>query len=182
MGTHGYAAPEYIETGHLTAKSDVWSFGVVLYEILTGRRSLDRNRPRSEHKLLDWVKQFPPESKRFSMIIDKRLGNQYSLSAARRIAKLADSCLSKHSKERPKMSEAVKSLEQVVQSVENGVPREADDESSVTNVDIDDQKESQFDGPKYSAKRMVHLAKLRAHADVVGRRRFTIMQKKGKEP
>ncbi|RWR80585.1 putative receptor-like protein kinase isoform X1 [Cinnamomum micranthum f. kanehirae] len=182
MGTYGYAAPEYIETGHLTAKSDVWSFGVVLYEILTGRRSLDRNRPRSEHKLLDWVKQFPSESKRFSMIIDQRLGNQYSLSAARRIAKLADSCLSKHAKERPKMSEVVKSLEQAVQSVENGVPQKADDESSATNVDMDDQKEDQFDGPKYSAKRMVHLAKLRAHADVVGRRRFTIMEKKGKEP
>ena len=53
MGTNGYAAPDYIETGHLTAKSDVWSLGVVLYEILTGRRSLERNRSRSEHKLVD---------------------------------------------------------------------------------------------------------------------------------
>ncbi|KAK6162715.1 hypothetical protein DH2020_002556 [Rehmannia glutinosa] len=45
VGTYGYAAPDYIETGHLTSKSDVWSFGVVLYEILTGRRSLEKDRP-----------------------------------------------------------------------------------------------------------------------------------------
>lgn len=178
MGTHGYAAPEYIETGHLTAKSDLWSFGVVLYEILTGRRSLDRSRPRSEQKLLDWVKQFPAESKKFSMIIDPRLGNQYSLIAARRIAKLADSCLSKHSKERPKMSEVVKSLEQAIKSVENGVPPEAAAESLMTNVDTDHQKADQLDGFKYSAKRMVQLTELRANSNVAGWRRFTIMQKK----
>ncbi|KAF3446051.1 hypothetical protein FNV43_RR11230 [Rhamnella rubrinervis] len=58
VGTYGYAAPDYIETGHLTTKSDVWSFGVVLYEVLTGRRSLERNRPRMEQKLLEWVKEF----------------------------------------------------------------------------------------------------------------------------
>jgi serine/threonine protein kinase len=39
MGTFGYAAPDYVQTGHLTTKSDVWSFGVVLYEILTARRA-----------------------------------------------------------------------------------------------------------------------------------------------
>ncbi|XP_039048455.1 probable serine/threonine-protein kinase PBL17 [Hibiscus syriacus] len=38
MGTHGYAAPEYILTGHLTARSDVYGFGVVLLEMLIGRR------------------------------------------------------------------------------------------------------------------------------------------------
>ncbi|XP_077235177.1 protein kinase superfamily protein [Tasmannia lanceolata] len=115
MGTYGYAAPDYIETGHLTAKSDVWSFGVALYEILTGRRSYERNLPRIEQKLLDWVKQYPAESKRFSMIMDTRLGNQYSLSAARRVAKLADICLSRSSKDRPNMSLVVEGLKQAIQ-------------------------------------------------------------------
>ncbi|XP_017698071.2 probable serine/threonine-protein kinase PBL19 [Phoenix dactylifera] len=115
VGTYGYAAPDYIETGHLTIESDVWSFGVVLYEILTGRRTYERNRPQNEQKLLEWVKQFPAESRRFSMIMDPRLRNQYSLKAAREVAKLANSCLVKNRKDRPKMREVVECLKQAIQ-------------------------------------------------------------------
>lgn len=115
VGTYGYAAPDYIETGHLTTKSDVWSFGVVLYELLTGRRSLDKNRPTNEHKLLEWVKQFPIESKKFNMIIDPKLRNQYSLKAAREVAKLANRCLMKQAKERPPMSQVVRVLKETLE-------------------------------------------------------------------
>ncbi|CAN6580573.1 unnamed protein product [Malus baccata var. baccata] len=115
VGTYGYAAPEYIETGHLSTSSDLWSFGVVLYEILTGRRVLDKNRPTAEQKLLYWVRQFPADSKRFSMIIDPLLRDQYSLTAARNVSKLADSCLNKNAKERPTMSQVVEVLEQALQ-------------------------------------------------------------------
>lgn len=114
VGTYGYAAPEYIETGHLKVQSDIWSFGVVLYEILTGRQALDRSRPREE-KLLDWVKQYPADSRRFSMIMDPRLRNEYSPGAARKVAKLADSCLEKKPEERPSMSQVVESLKQALQ-------------------------------------------------------------------
>ncbi|KAG4930489.1 hypothetical protein AAZX31_17G145400 [Glycine max] len=115
VGTQGYAAPEYIETGHLKVQSDMWSFGVVLYEILTGRRSLERNRPTAEQKLLDWVKQYPADTSRFVIIMDARLRNQYSLPAARKIAKLADSCLKKNPEDRPSMSQIVESLKQALQ-------------------------------------------------------------------
>ncbi|KAL4326239.1 hypothetical protein GQ457_11G021580 [Hibiscus cannabinus] len=118
VGTYGYAAPEYVETGHLTIQSDIWTFGVVLYEILTGRRAVDRNRPTAEQKLLDWVKQFPPDSRRFSMIIDPRFRGNYSLSAAQKVGKLANSCLNKNAKERPTMSQVVESLKQVIQESE----------------------------------------------------------------
>ncbi|KAK4400460.1 putative serine/threonine-protein kinase PBL19 [Sesamum angolense] len=110
VGTRGYAAPEYVETGHLTVKSDIWSFGVVLYEILTGRRTLERHLPSAEQKLLEWVKHFPADSNKFTMIIDPRLQNQYSLHAARRIAKLADSCLNKNAKHRPSMRQVAEIL------------------------------------------------------------------------
>ncbi|KAK7251829.1 hypothetical protein RIF29_35383 [Crotalaria pallida] len=118
VGTQGYAAPEYIETGHLKVQSDMYSFGVVLYEILTGRRSLERNRPTAEQKLLDWVKQYPADTNRFSMIMDPRLRNQYSPSAARKIAKLADSCLKKIPEDRPSMSQIVETLKQALQDSE----------------------------------------------------------------
>ncbi|MED6157836.1 putative serine/threonine-protein kinase pbl19 [Stylosanthes scabra] len=115
VGTQGYAAPEYVETGHLRAKSDIWSFGVVLYEILTGRRVLERDRPTGEQKLLEWVKKYPADTSRFTTIMDPRLRNQYSLVSARKIAKLADSCLKKNPDDRPSMSDIVESLKQALQ-------------------------------------------------------------------
>ncbi|GJR77065.1 probable serine/threonine-protein kinase PBL19 [Tanacetum coccineum] len=72
VGTKGYACPEYLATGHLTSKSDVWSYGVFLYELITGRRPLDRNRPQNEQKLLEWVKPYV-DSKNLELIIDSRL-------------------------------------------------------------------------------------------------------------
>nr|GMC79946.1 probable serine/threonine-protein kinase PBL19 [Ipomoea batatas] len=174
VGTHGYAAPDYIETGHLTAKSDVWSFGVVLYEILSGRRSLDRNRPRSEQKLLEWVKHYPADSRKFSMIMDPRLENQYSLGAARKVAKLADACLSKNSKERPKMSQVVESLKQIIQSCGG---ESSPSHECVEDDPIDDEKPKQM-GPAESAKRrMAQLAKLSEHVGGISRRRFMMMQR-----
>ncbi|XP_043698479.1 probable serine/threonine-protein kinase PBL19 [Telopea speciosissima] len=177
VGTYGYAAPEYVETGHLTAKSDVYSFGVVLYEILTGRRSLDRNRPRPEQKLLQWVKQFPPESKRFSMIMDPRLENQYSLNAARKIAKLADSCLSKNAKERPLMSQVVESLEQAIQAPEDGNTAQESSDPFETHLVDSDENSDPVGVSKSATRRMTHLAKLGENFNAVGRRRFTIMQR-----
>ena len=115
VGTYGYAAPEYVETGHLTVQSDIWSFGVVLYEILTGRRALERNRPTAEQKLLDWVKNYPADGKRFSMIMDPRLRGDFSPDAAKKIAKLADTCLNKNAKDRPTMNQIVESLKQAIQ-------------------------------------------------------------------
>ncbi|KAK1306616.1 putative receptor-like protein kinase [Acorus calamus] len=176
VGTYGYAAPDYIETGHLTIKSDVWSFGVVLYEILTGRRSLEINKPRGEQKLLEWVKQFPAESRRFSMIMDPRLGNQYSLAAARRIAKLADCCLIKQSKDRPSMSEVVEGLKQAIQISETG--ETTTEEPSSTDSDGERKPCDDRGASESSRRRMAHLGKPReAAGGGAGRRRFVLMQR-----
>ncbi|XP_059651676.1 probable serine/threonine-protein kinase PBL19 [Cornus florida] len=176
VGTSGYAAPDYVQTGHLTTKSDVWSFGVVLYEVLTGRRSLERNLPKPEQKLLDWVKHFPAGSKKFGTIMDSRLENQYSLNAARRIAKLADSCLLKSAKDRPMMSHVVEDLKQIIQVSDEGSPSEKGFECDDDSVDSD-EKSSQTGAPESSKRRMAHLAKLSEVVDGVGRRRFMIMQR-----
>jgi hypothetical protein len=114
-GTVGYAAPEYIRTGHLTSKSDVWSFGVVMFEILTGRKAQDRNRPRSERKLIDWVKPFSSELKSIHHIMDPQLDGKYPHKAAFKFASIAAECLVQYSKERPKMSEVVQGLEKVME-------------------------------------------------------------------
>ncbi|RVW79642.1 putative serine/threonine-protein kinase PBL8 [Vitis vinifera] len=73
MGTYGYAAPEYVMTGHLTARSDVYSFGVVLLELLTGRKSVDKTRPSKEQSLVDWARPKLNDKRKLLQIIDPRL-------------------------------------------------------------------------------------------------------------
>lgn len=55
MGTYGYCAPEYALTGKLTTRSDVYSYGVVFLELITGRRAIDYARPTEEQHLINWV-------------------------------------------------------------------------------------------------------------------------------
>ncbi|KAJ9168048.1 hypothetical protein P3X46_019622 [Hevea brasiliensis] len=111
MGTQGYAAPEYVMTGHLTSMSDVYSFGVVLLELLTGRRSVDKNRPQREQKLVEWARPMLNDPRKLGRIMDPRLEGQYSETGARKAAALAYQCLSHRPKQRPTMSAVVKILE-----------------------------------------------------------------------
>uniref|UniRef100_A0A0D9VAW6 non-specific serine/threonine protein kinase n=1 Tax=Leersia perrieri TaxID=77586 RepID=A0A0D9VAW6_9ORYZ len=113
MGTYGYAAPEYLATGHLTAKSDVYSFGVVMLEMLSGRRALDKNRPSGEHNLVEWARPYLTNKRRIFRILDARLGGQFSLAGAQKAAALALQCLSGDSRNRPTMQQVVTALEQL---------------------------------------------------------------------
>ncbi|KAL4332050.1 hypothetical protein GQ457_07G030860 [Hibiscus cannabinus] len=111
MGTEGYAAPEYISTGHLTTMSDVFSFGVVLVELLTGRRSVDKARPAREKNLVEWARPLLKDPHKLHGIMDPRLEGQYSTVGARKAAALAYQCLSSHPKSRPTMRNVVKALQ-----------------------------------------------------------------------
>ncbi|XP_044460785.1 serine/threonine-protein kinase PCRK1 [Mangifera indica] len=122
VGTVGYAAPEYIQTGRLTAKSDVWSYGVFLYELITGRRPVDRSRPKGEEKLLEWVRPHLTDAKKFILILDPRLEGKYSLKSAQKLAAIANRCLARQAKVRPKMSEVLEMVTRIVESAEDGTP------------------------------------------------------------
>ncbi|CAN6239631.1 unnamed protein product [Urochloa humidicola] len=113
MGTYGYAAPEYVATGHLYVKSDVYGFGVVLVEILTGLRALDTDRPAAQHNLVDWAKPFLADRKKLARLVDPRLEGQYPSRAAQRAAQLALRCLAADHKNRPSMREVVAVLEEI---------------------------------------------------------------------
>ncbi|WJX18145.1 Serine/threonine-protein kinase pcrk1 [Trifolium repens] len=116
VGTMGYAAPEYIQTGRLTSKSDVWSYGVFLYELITGRRPLDRNRPKSEQKLLEWIRPYLSDVKKFQLILDPRLERKHLSKSAQKLALVANRCLVRNPKNRPKMSEVLEMIDRIVES------------------------------------------------------------------
>ncbi|XVE59822.1 hypothetical protein DITRI_Ditri05aG0077800 [Diplodiscus trichospermus] len=114
VGTRGYAAPEYVATGHLTPKSDVYSFGVVLLELLSGRRAMDDERVGfSEETLVDWAKPFLSDNRKVLRIMDTRLGGQYSKKGAQAAAALALQCLHTDPKNRPSMVDILVSLERL---------------------------------------------------------------------
>ncbi|EOY33024.1 hypothetical protein SCA6_010751 [Theobroma cacao] len=114
VGTRGYAAPEYVATGHLTPKSDVYSFGVVLLELLSGRRATDDERAGfSEETLVDWAKPFLSDNRKVLRIMDTRLGGQYSKKGAQAAAALALQCLHTDPKNRPCMVDVLASIERL---------------------------------------------------------------------
>ncbi|XP_074326811.1 putative serine/threonine-protein kinase PIX13 isoform X2 [Apium graveolens] len=113
MGTYGYAAPEYVATGHLYVKSDVYGFGVVLLEMLTGLRALDMKRPSSQQNLINWGKPFLSQKRKLKTIMDARIEGQYSTKAAVQAAQLTLKCLETDMRKRPSMNEVVEVLEQI---------------------------------------------------------------------
>ncbi|GAB2272326.1 Serine/threonine-protein kinase pcrk1 [Dionaea muscipula] len=116
VGTLGYAAPEYIRTGRLTSKNDVWSYGVFLYELITGRRPVDKNRPRCEQKLLEWVKPYLSDMKKFQLIVDPRLERKYSLKSVHKLSLVANRCLARQPKARPKMSQVLEMVNRLMEA------------------------------------------------------------------
>ncbi|RVW50991.1 putative serine/threonine-protein kinase PIX13 [Vitis vinifera] len=125
VGTYGYAAPEYIATGHLYVKSDVYGFGVVLLEMLTGKQTLDRNRPPGQLNLVEWTKPLLPNKRKLKKIIDPRLRDQYPLKAATQVAELILKCLESDPKNRPSMEEVLETLKRINEIKEKPNSKEA---------------------------------------------------------
>ncbi|PKU77669.1 putative serine/threonine-protein kinase NAK [Dendrobium catenatum] len=113
LGTCGYAAPEYIATGHLYVKSDVYGFGVVLLEMLSGQRALDTNRPSDQHNLIDWAKPYLVDRKKLARLMDPRLEGKYPSKGALQAAQLTLRCLANEPKSRPSMKEVLETLEDI---------------------------------------------------------------------
>ncbi|XP_022722324.1 probable serine/threonine-protein kinase PBL1 [Durio zibethinus] len=112
----GNLSVETLERGWLTPKSNVWSFGIVILELLTGRKNLDSRRPREERNLVKWSRPFLADDCRLSFIMDPQLKGRFPMKAARTVADVAQRCLQKDPTERPTMRTIVEHLK-IVQDV-----------------------------------------------------------------
>ena len=94
-------------------KSDMYGFGVVLLETLTGLKALDTKRPNEQQNLVEWTRPMLETRKKLKKIMDPRLEQNYPLEAAVKCAKLIFRCLEHNPKDRPSSEEALHSLEQI---------------------------------------------------------------------
>ncbi|KAL8201433.1 hypothetical protein R6Q57_012772 [Mikania cordata] len=110
MGTFGYVAPEYANTGMLNEKSDIYSFGVLLLEAVTGRDPVDYNRVANEVNLVEWLKMMVG-NRRAEEVVDPNLDPKPSTHALKRALLVALRCVDPDSGKRPKMSQVVRMLD-----------------------------------------------------------------------
>ncbi|XP_058068691.1 receptor-like serine/threonine-protein kinase ALE2 isoform X3 [Magnolia sinica] len=113
MGTFGYVAPEYAMTGHLLVKSDVYSYGVVLLELLTGRKPVDMLRPPGQENLVTWARPLLTSKEGLEMIIDPSLGSNFPFDSVAKVAAIASMCVQPEVSHRPFMGEVVQALKLV---------------------------------------------------------------------
>ncbi|ONK71926.1 uncharacterized protein A4U43_C04F13830 [Asparagus officinalis] len=113
MGTYGYCAPDYAMSGHLYVRSDVYGFGVVLLEMITGQRAFDLNRPSGQHNLVDWAKPYLMDRKKLTQIVDPQLDGQCKPKATIQAAQLILKCVAQNPRHRPSMNDVVESLEKI---------------------------------------------------------------------
>ncbi|CAN6210247.1 unnamed protein product [Urochloa humidicola] len=111
-GTVGYLAPEYLQMGKATEKSDIYSYGVVLLEICTGKQPIERETPRSMNMLnvVDWVWNLHSKGKLLDAA-DPYLSGQYDNEQMKRLLLLGLSCVNPFSEERPVMRNVLGILE-----------------------------------------------------------------------
>ncbi|KAL0334495.1 UNVERIFIED_CONTAM: putative serine/threonine-protein kinase PIX13 [Sesamum radiatum] len=110
LGTYGYAAPEYVATGHLYVKSDVYGFGVMVAEMLTGLPALDVRRPSAKQNLVEWIKPYLGKMSKLKMVMDLGLEGRYPTRCALQIGQLALNCLEVEPKKRPSAQEIAETL------------------------------------------------------------------------
>ncbi|KAK8917091.1 Proline-rich receptor-like protein kinase PERK9 [Platanthera zijinensis] len=125
MGTFGYLAPEYASTGKLTEKSDVFSFGVVLLELITGRKPVDSSQPLGDESLVEWARPLLAnglESGDFGAFTDPRLENNYKMKEMFRMIEAAAACIRHSASLRPRMSLVVRALDSLADiDLSNGI-------------------------------------------------------------
>ncbi|CAN6298023.1 unnamed protein product [Urochloa humidicola] len=110
-GTFGYLAPEYAVTGRVTTKADVFSFGVILMELITGRKALDETQPEDSMHLVTWFRRMQLNKDTFRKAIDPVIDlDEETFASVSTVSELAGHCCAREPHQRPDMGHAVNVL------------------------------------------------------------------------
>ncbi|KAI8549301.1 hypothetical protein RHMOL_Rhmol06G0015100 [Rhododendron molle] len=123
MGTYGYCAPEYAMSGKLTLKSDIYSFGVVMLELITGRKAIDSTQKPGEQNLIVWARPFLKDKRKFVQLVDPLLQGRFPLRSLHHAVAITAMCLQEHAHFRPLIGDIVVALEYLASQSHKESPR-----------------------------------------------------------
>ncbi|KAJ0684595.1 putative transferase, protein kinase RLK-Pelle-DLSV family [Helianthus annuus] len=132
-GTYGYIAPEYAMRGYLTEKADVYSYGIVLLEIVSGTRNIADMAKEDDFVLLDWAIYLKTNGNLIELV-DPKLNSKYDIQEMMVVINVAILCTAISPTNRPTMSSVVSMLEGRI------VPQEFAFEQSVSVTELDRHK------------------------------------------
>ncbi|PKA46413.1 Serine/threonine-protein kinase PBS1 [Apostasia shenzhenica] len=116
MGNYGYCAPEYALAGKPTKMSDVYSYGVLLLELITGRKAMDVNRPRYEQHLAHWAVPLFKNKTKLAEMADPLLNGEFPVMGLHQAIAIADMCLQHEASTRPLISDIVSAVEYLAEA------------------------------------------------------------------
>ncbi|OEL16570.1 Proline-rich receptor-like protein kinase PERK12, partial [Dichanthelium oligosanthes] len=164
MGTFGYMAPEYASSGKLTDRSDVFSFGVVLLELVTGRKPVDASQPLGEESLVEWARVLlmdALDTDDYREIADPALEGRFSKTEMRRMVEAAAACVRHSAAKRPRMVQVWRSLD-------------VDEGSSDLTNGVKLGQSTAYDSRQYSAD--IELFRRMAFADDLSTAEFGVVE------
>ncbi|MCD7456320.1 hypothetical protein HAX54_031273 [Datura stramonium] len=122
-GTPGYMDPEYVITQELTEKSDVYSYGVVLLELVTGRRAIEDNK-----NLIEWAEIFMTSESRITELVDPNIGDSYDFDQLQTLLAIVRWCTQKEGRARPSIKQVLRLLFECADPMHSGFVESLEDE------------------------------------------------------
>ncbi|KAL1534611.1 putative receptor-like protein kinase [Salvia divinorum] len=123
-GTPGYLDPEYVMSRELTEKSDVYSYGIVLLELITGRRAIQDNK-----NIIEWAQVIlDSEGSRMDELVDPYLGDTYDFDQLRTAIAIVRWCTQRESRARPSIKQVLRLLYESSEPMHSGFVEAVEDE------------------------------------------------------